>query len=189
MIKTNLKNFYIFCGRSGSGKDKVINTLCKKYGFRKVVSYTTRPRRQEEEKVNTHIFVNQQGFDSIRGQLIAYTFFNGFEYGGTQEQVEHSDFYTLDVNGIKYFKEHYTGTKPFKIIYLDVEPEICKVRMFNRGDPPMQVSLRVANDIKAFKEAPDLADVIIPNDFFDSCVKDVYDYIMKCENETDGDNT
>ena len=179
-----LNNFYIFCGKSGSGKDKVINTLCNKYDFTKVVSYTTRPRRKDEEKVNTHIFINQEGFNKIRSQLIAYTYFNGYEYGGTAEQVENNNFYTLDVNGIKFFKQNYKGEKPFKIIYLDVPESICKVRMFERGDPPIQVSLRITNDRKAFQEAPDLANVIIQNDFFNTCIKDVYEYICNCENKT-----
>lgn len=187
---SNLKNFYIFCGKSGSGKDKVINTLCKKYGFTKVVSYTTRPRRKDEEKVNTHIFVNQTGFNKIRDQLIAYTNFNSFEYGGTSEQVKDNDFYTLDVDGIKYFKDHYKGNKPFKIIYLDVPESVCKLRMYNRGDNKIEVAKRIANDIKAFKEAPDLADIIIPNDFFDTCVDEVYQYIIKCEKSiTKGSDT
>jgi len=184
MIKMKLNNFYIFCGKSGSGKDKVINTLCNKYDFTKVVSYTTRPRRKDEEKVNTHIFINQEGFNKIRSQLIAYTYFNGYEYGGTAEQVENNNFYTLDVNGIKFFKQNYKGEKPFKIIYLDVPESICKVRMFERGDPPIQVSLRITNDRKAFQEAPDLANVIIQNDFFNTCIKDVYEYICNCENKT-----
>lgn len=53
--------------------------------------------------------------------------------------------------------------------------------MYNRGDNKLDVAKRIANDIEVFKEAPKLADVIIPNDFFDTCVNKVYEYICKCE--------
>jgi len=113
--------------------------------------------------------------------LIAYTFFNGYEYGGTLDQVENNDFYTLDVDGIKYFQKFYTGKKSYKIIYIDVPESVCRVRMYNRGDTHDKVEERVANDRKAFKEAPELADIVIENNFFNTCIDDVYKYICKCE--------
>ena len=50
------KEHMLFCvlGRTSSGKDTLVNKLCEKTGAKKLISYTTRPRRDREE--DTHIF-------------------------------------------------------------------------------------------------------------------------------------
>lgn len=49
-----MHNIYLIVGRSGSGKDTVVDYLCKHYGYKRIVSYTTRPPRNAQDK---HIFV------------------------------------------------------------------------------------------------------------------------------------
>jgi guanylate kinase len=114
---------------------------------------------------------------------VAYTLFNGNEYGATNKQVSEADVYILDKKGIEYFKEHYNNYKPFKIIYLDVPESVCRLRMLQRGDDKNKVHKRILNDRIEFEGIEDLADVIIPNDYFDTCVNNVWEYIQKCEEE------
>jgi guanylate kinase len=40
--------FLILCGKSGSGKDKILNELVNKHNYESIVSYTTRPMRDGE---------------------------------------------------------------------------------------------------------------------------------------------
>jgi guanylate kinase len=49
-----MQNIYLIVGRSGFGKDTVVDCLCERYGYKRIISYTTRPRRNEQDK---HIFV------------------------------------------------------------------------------------------------------------------------------------
>ena len=53
------KNLYCVVGESGSGKDTIVNYMCNRYGYTKVISNTTRPMRtnDENDKFN-HIFSN-----------------------------------------------------------------------------------------------------------------------------------
>ena len=46
----------IFCvlGRTASGKDTLVADICAKHNLKQLISYTTRPKRSENE--NTHIF-------------------------------------------------------------------------------------------------------------------------------------
>ena len=180
MIKTSkCKAIYLIVGKSGVGKTSVINELHKRYGLSEVISYTTRPRRPKEE--NTHIFTDKKTFESIKDNMVAFTEFDGNLYGVDAQSVEDNDLYAIDLQGINFFKSHYTGNKPFKIILIDAPEDVCHMRMITRGDSHIAIAKRLANDKIAFKDADKIADYIVENDYFNSCVKSIYDYI--CENE------
>lgn len=175
-----MNNLYIIAGKSGSGKDSVSDRLCTDYGLKKVNSYTTRKKRSEEK--GTHIFITTKEFDKIRDDLVAYTMFNNNEYGATNKQVNDSDLYILDKKGILYFNEHYNNYKPFKIIYIDATETQCRDRMKKRGDSKEDIEKRIQNDRIEFDGIEELADIIIPNKYFLSCVCDIWEFIKKCEN-------
>ena len=180
MIKmSKCKYIYLIVGKSGVGKTSVINELCQRYGLSEVISYTTRHRRLKEG--NTHIFVDKQAFESIKDNLVAFTEFDGNLYGVDAQAIEDNDLYSIDIKGINFFKSHYTGNKPFKIILIDAPEDVCHMRMITRGDSHIAIAKRLANDKIAFKDVEKIADYIVENDYFNSCVKSIYDYI--CENE------
>ena len=106
---------YLIVGKSGSGKDTVINKVCELFNYTKVISYTTRPMRTPDE--NTHIFVTDKDFNTAK-DIVAYTRFNNYRYWATQEQCENNDFYIIDPAGINYFKSHYHGKKKIIIIVI-----------------------------------------------------------------------
>ena len=93
------KNLYCVVGESGSGKDTIVNYMCNRYGYTKVISNTTRPMRtnDENDKFN-HIFSNVEQYlkDKENNEVVAETFFNGNVYWATKTQVNNSDFYIID---------------------------------------------------------------------------------------------
>ena len=38
----------VLCGYSGSGKTTIANVLQEKYGYHRIITYTTRPKREQE---------------------------------------------------------------------------------------------------------------------------------------------
>ena len=76
-------NIFLIIGRSGSGKSTIVDELCKRYGYTSVESYTTRPPRGPSE--GGHIFVAKDTFDELKPFLCAYTKYNNFEYGVSNE--------------------------------------------------------------------------------------------------------
>lgn len=46
------KNLYCVVGESGSGKDTIVNYMCNRYGYTKVISNTTRPIRTNDEMIS-----------------------------------------------------------------------------------------------------------------------------------------
>ena len=99
-------NIYLIVGKSGTGKTTMVNRL-QNLGPQ-VQSYTTRPKRSEDE--TGHIFVTDEEFDKLQN-ICAYTEYNGYRYAATQEQVDDATFYVIDPEGVWYFVDHYKGEK------------------------------------------------------------------------------
>lgn len=104
---------YLVVGRTGSGKDYLVNLLAKE-GLNVVKSYTTRPKRSETE--DTHIFITPEESATITDK-VATTEINGYEYFATAAQVNDADIYIIDPNGIKELTANMPDTT-FHIIYV-----------------------------------------------------------------------
>lgn len=151
---------YLVVGKSGSGKDTLIRSYCELFNKECVNSYTTRKPRGENDY---HIFVSPSEFDEIRNDLVAYTLFDGNEYGATNEQCKNADFYILDWDGIEYFKQK--CNIPFKIIYIMTSKDNRFLRMVERGDSEQQAIQRINHDeIKFEGVKPNDIDYTIVND-------------------------
>ena len=60
------KNIFLVMGESGSGKDTITKELSNKYGLKVLKSYTTRPKRYDDE--DTHIFISEEEFDNLENR-------------------------------------------------------------------------------------------------------------------------
>lgn len=148
-----MNNYIILLvGRSGSGKDTVAKYMSDHYGYKKLISYTTRPQRNEED-LNNHIFITEEDFDKLEKEenIVAYTKFDDKRYCATESQVEQSDIYVIDPSGVEYFIEKYKGNKEPLIIYLASDYGICYNRMKGRGDSEESIMKRMMNDEIQFK--------------------------------------
>ena len=52
----------ILIGKTASGKDKTVSELVSKHGFKKVITYTTRPMRKGEEQDITYHYILEEEF-------------------------------------------------------------------------------------------------------------------------------
>lgn len=149
-------------GESGSGKDTLVNAVCEKYGYKRVISYTTRPERNDAKDIQSHIFINNEEFDELEN-IIAYTEFNGYKYCSTAQQIEESDFYIIDCDGIKYFKEHYKGSKDIITVHIEV-PKVDRFLRMEKRDGSVKVMERIKHDEIAFENVNELCDITISNE-------------------------
>ena len=138
---------WLLIGHSGTGKSAVADYMAKHHGLTVLQSYTTRPKRFDEER--GHIFITEEEFAKLK-DIVAYTVFNNYKYGATAEQVENSDIYIIDVKGVEEFKNLYKGEKTPIFIYLTATVDNCIKRMRARGDSVEKVMERVNHDKEAF---------------------------------------
>lgn len=128
------KIVFLVIGRSGCGKDTLVNYMCQKYGLKKLKSYTTRPPRQNEE--DTHIFISPEDVQKYQDDIIAYTKIGEFEYFATKSQLKDINFYIIDPKGVQVLenipnlKEEFSFIK--LLIYLPEKER--KKRIALRGD-------------------------------------------------------
>lgn len=151
----------LLIGASGSGKNTVQDYLVQKHGLKPLLSYTTRNKRFPEE--NTHTFVTEKEYETIKQQekIIAYTYYNGNHYFATEKQLEESDIYIIDTDGIEYLKNH--STIPFITFFLEVSELNRFNRMRDRGDPEADIQERLSYDRKTFTGNKYLYDYTIKN--------------------------
>lgn len=99
-----MKTVFLIVGKTGSGKDTIVNELIKNNKYSKLVSYATRPKRVGEAD-NNHIFITADEVDKYKDGMIAYTKIGEYEYFATYDQLKDSDFYIIDYEGVKYLRK------------------------------------------------------------------------------------
>ena len=174
-----MKNLYCIVGPSGVGKTTIVEELYRRFGYKAVASYTTRPPRCEGEE--GHVFVNDVQFDALTDK-VAFTEFAGYRYCVTRAQLADCDLYVIDPAGVKELLRHDVG-KPVRVIGITVSPTLLRERMRARGDSEENIEKRLDHDKEAFKEMADIADVVFQNICLDRTICDICTYIEKEENK------
>lgn len=149
------KEHMLFCvlGRSSSGKDSLVNKLCEKTGAKKLISYTTRPRRDGEE--DSHIFLTEEEYEKMLadGQVAVDTNINGNYYWSTIKQLYEADVYIVDYTGWKKLKELNLPGIRLVSVFINTPDEIRKERALNkRGDDKKTFASRNFSEKRQFEE-------------------------------------
>jgi guanylate kinase len=162
---------YLVLGKSGSGKDTLVDILCDRYDYKRVISYTTRPKRNEQDK---HIFIDKEDVQKYKQDIVAYTIFKNHQYFCTRQQIEEAKLYIVDWAGINYLKRKMPDSK-FKVIYIDVPLFTRCMRMLKRGDGLFKAIGRLINDYHEFKHIT--YDYKVNNVDLDVSVEQIRQYI------------
>lgn len=146
----------LFCivGPSGSGKSTIVNKLCD-LGYIACDSYTTRPKRYENE--TGHTFITEEEYDKLT-DIVAHVKFNGYRYCVTVDMLEKCDLYIIDPLGLEVLRKHMDN---FKVIGLSLSKDKCINRMLSRGDSQEDVDKRIENDKTFFDNFESSCDYVI----------------------------
>jgi guanylate kinase len=165
-----MKRMLCLVGESGSGKTTLAEKL-EGMGHKVLPSYTTRPRRSKEEK--HHIFVERDDFLKMRNNLVAYTIFDGHEYGATLDQFKEYDVYVVDLEGVRSLVER-IGREQIVVVYLSTS-EQTRMRRMSETRGTASARKRIDHDKEAFSEfsASDV-DLMLRNEFPSQLNKNVF---------------
>ena len=126
-------------GEAGTGKDYFVNKLTKKYKklFHKIVSYTTRPRRDNEIEGQDYYFTTTEHFQEMidNKQILEYTCFNDWYYGTHIDEFAKNkiNIGVFDPTGVRNLINAGYDVKVFKLSTSDKERIL---RQLNRENDP-----------------------------------------------------
>lgn len=172
-------------GESGSGKSTIVECL-EREGYNYIKSYTTRPKRSENE--NGHIFVDESFFKNyyenkaVKENLIAYTEFHGYRYWSTESQYKGKgiSIYTVEPSGAVELKKIIKDCIVI-VIYLKVDAQERLKRMEkDRGREQALKRFYHDNEIELFHVIP--CDYVVNgNRKIEFIVKDIKKIINQLE--------
>lgn len=162
-----LKKKILIVGKSASGKDYLIEYL-KEKGLKRSVSYTTRPIRENDNEIDgvTYNYITNDKFENMieNKELIEYHNFNDWYYGNTIEDFKQKDVFIKTIYGLKQINEY---RNQCFIIYIDIDLETRKNRLYGRDDSNDSIDRRIEADEKDFENFYDF-DMRISNPNYNS---------------------
>lgn len=176
----------ILMGKSASGKDTIVNELINKYGFKKLITYTTRPMRDGEiQDVSYHYISDEEFLQKVDDKFFAewkkYNSAQGAWYYGTAiEDIENADKNTVIIltpQGIRDIQA--LGIKNITVLYIYANNFTIQHRLEKRGDNKDEVIRRMGTDAIDFKNAELLADKIVYNNYSDKFENVVHNVLWR----------
>ena len=167
----------ILVGPSASGKSVVAKALMKKYGFKKIITYTTRPMRVNEVQDVDYHFISLNDFLNKKENnfFIETALYNNNYYGTAFTDIASDKVLIVEPMGANVYYEKLKD-KVF-IVYLDATISKRKKRMIERLDSDEIIEKRLQNDPTYFaKEKFKHLDLIIDTD--DLSVEEITDKII-----------
>ena len=174
----------ILIGKTASGKDKTVSELVSKHGFKKVITYTTRPMRKGEKQDITYHYISEEEFkqkieDGFFVEWKSYnTEFGTWYYGTALDDLEKADDKTVIIltpDGYRDVKDRLHSNS--KAIYIYANNATIKKRLIKRGDDENEAQRRLEHDIEDFKGVENEVDRIVYNNY-DTKIEDVIKKII-----------
>lgn len=155
----------VLVGKTASGKTTVANELCKNHGYKRIITYTTRPMRENEVQDVDYHFISDEQFNKMveNNEFTEYKRYNTahgvWSYGSvvTSEQELLDDCYViiLTPQGLRDLSKKISRYIAF---YLNVGLKSQLERLKKRGDEEQQIIKRLKNDAKDFENVLDIVD-------------------------------
>ena len=177
----------VLLGASGSGKSTIEHELAVHHNYKKIISYTTRQPRENEESGKDYYFIDNDTFREVMGRKLfaEYDEYSQNRLYGTMKSdyVDGDKVVVLTPNGLRQLKKNCTDEKIFTVLveanlgtrikrYIDR----CGVDKFNFDDKN-EICSRVDRDFGMFLGLRKEVDMIVHNDE-GTDIKDIINEIL-----------
>jgi len=155
----------ILVGHSASGKDYA-RTKLQAFGFNYCVSYTTRPKRQNEVDGVDYFFLPKEKFEQMieNKEFYEYVIFNDWYYGTLKSQFYNCNLFIMTPFGVSLIDK--TDRSESLIIFFNIDEKIRLSRLNKRNDNNDSIKRRLKADEKDFLNYRDW-DMEIKDPLFD----------------------
>lgn len=118
-------NIFIISGPSGAGEDSIIDGLSKVIPLERIVTTTTRERRESDPE-NAYYFISKEAFESglQKGEFAEYAKqYNGNLYGVTKTELDR----VSQSGSIGIWKMEYQGVMTIKKLFPEIQSILITV--------------------------------------------------------------
>lgn len=151
-------------------------------GYNKIVTYTTRPKRENEIDGRDYHFISKNMFLAMKslGYFADITSFRAYNnnkketwyYGVTQQSLVECNYHnSYSTKGDKVLIVNPSGLKtlrksntPMLVFHVDLPTDIIRERLEQRGDSQKEINRRLKADAKDFKNIDKYVDFRLSND-------------------------
>ena len=146
------KKMLIFVGASASGKTELAKYMIKNYGYKKVITTTTRTIRVNEVDGVDYHFVSKDSFKKLLkdGKMIENSEYQNNYYGIQRKDVIKNGIIVMEPKGANFIINN-KDMDTF-IVYIESSEKIRFERMINRKDSIEGANLRLNQDREIFAE-------------------------------------
>ena len=168
----------VLCGESASGKSSIEKCLVGAYGFKKIVSYTTRePRENEVNGIDYH-FISVEEFNKLKEEdFFAETaIYNGWYYGTAKEDCTDDKVAVLTPHGLRQIMK--IPNLNLIVFYINVPRRDRLIKILQRGDNIEESYRRNLSDVGVFDGFVDEVDYVIDNPNYNKSIIDITNEIV-----------
>lgn len=166
----------VIVGESGGGKSSVAKMLADKYGYKNVVTYTTRPMRTGEIDGVDYHFVDERQLNKMQDSLGLETNYRGWHYATDINDLTDDSVVVVTPSGLRELKRK---GFIFKSIYLNVPRRDRLIQLLNRGDDIEEAYRRSLSDVGQFDGVEDEVDFVINNSKYKKSVENIVQEILQ----------
>ena len=156
----------ILVGCSAAGKSTIEKLLVQK-GYKNIVSYNSRPIRENEVNHRDYHFITIENFNKLKESNFfgESTCYNGWFYGISKDDIRGDGIAVVEPFGFRQLKK-IAKENNFMMVsfFIDVPERIRLKRMIDRGDNLMEIFRRIFSDQGVFQGIGDEVTYTINND-------------------------
>lgn len=157
----------VIIGESASGKSTLQKLfVAKNPNFKKLITYTTRPKRKNEKDGVDYHFISNRRFDIMkdRGLFVEYATYNGWSYGTLKEDCKDENAVAvLTPSGFRALKREKVDLTS---VYLYVDRRSRLISNLKRGDNIEEAYRRSLSDVGQYDGIIYEVDYVIDNTEF-----------------------
>jgi guanylate kinase len=140
----------IICGASASGKTELAKRMREAFGYEKMITTTTRPKREFEIDGLDYHFLSEEWFNVLKndGAFIETTTYQTFQYGTQFDDIHDQAILIVDPPGANaFFKK-----RPHQdmIVLIQSPKDLRRGRMLRREDDISVIGMRLDTDDAIF---------------------------------------
>lgn len=153
----------VLVGESASGKSSIERNLVDNYGYKKIVSYTTRqPRQGEIDGIDYHYISESQFIKLQKEEFFAEIGeYNGWHYGTAKNDCTSDKVAVVTPHGLRQLKK--IPNLDISAFYINVPRRDRLIKILQRGDNIEEAYRRSLSDVGQFDGIADEVDYIIDN--------------------------